>query len=191
MKYIIGLGNPGAQYETTRHNVGFLLLDHLAEKLNITLKPKNRLFDIGFSVFKDLDVALVRPLTFMNLSGNAVKYILDVEKAAKDDLLILYDDFHLPLGKIRLRPQGSDAGHNGIKNITAMISSDEYQRLRIGIGEPNTGIVDYVLGDFSQDECNELPAVFDLCQDAILAWLNGTPFTHVMSDYNSKNALES
>jgi PTH1 family peptidyl-tRNA hydrolase len=133
LKYIIGLGNPGAQYETTRHNVGFLLLDHLAEKLNITLKPKNRLFDIGFSVFKDLDVALVRPLTFMNLSGNAVKYILDVEKAAKDDLLILYDDFHLPLGKIRLRPQGSDAGHNGIKNITAMISSDEYQRLRIGI----------------------------------------------------------
>lgn len=189
MKYIVGLGNPEPRYELTRHNVGFLLLDYLADKFDFTIKEHNRLYDFAYGKVNDTEVALVRPLTYMNLSGNAVKYLLDVEKVAKNGILICYDDFHLPLGKVRFRPKGSDAGHNGIKNITQMISSDEYQRLRLGIGAPTTGIIDYVLGDFSQDECSSLPPVFDLCHEAILAWLSDTPFKQIMSDFNGKNAL--
>ncbi len=169
MKYlIVGLGNPGAEYRDTRHNIGFRILDALAGASNITFETA-RYGDVAHMRLKNKQLTLLKPNTFMNLSGNAVRYWKDKENIPLDHILIVVDDLALPFGAIRIRARGSDAGHNGLKNITAMLGSDAYPRLRFGIGnEFSRGHqIDFVLGAFTLDERQSLPVRIDTAVEAI------------------------
>ena len=155
MYIIVGLGNPGAKYETTRHNMGFITIDYLSREYNI---PVNRLgFKslYGQGVIGGEKVLLVKPQTFMNLSGQTVKEIVDFYKIEHDKLIVIYDEISIPLGKIRVRPSGSAGGHNGMKNIIYLLQDDKFPRIRIGVGmpeNPNMDIADHVLGKLSANE---------------------------------------
>ena len=162
MKYlIVGLGNPGAEYENTRHNIGFKILDGLLNKDDSfeSCKYGSRL---DFS-FKSRKIILLKPNTFMNLSGKAVKYWMIKEKVNLDNLLIVTDDIALPFGAVRLRPKGSDGGHNGLKDINQVLSNNNYPRLRIGVGSDfeRGRQVDYVLGNWSQEQDNNLNSLIN------------------------------
>ncbi len=155
MYIIVGLGNPGAKYETTRHNMGFITIDYLSREYNI---PVNRLgFKslYGQGMIGGEKVLLVKPQTFMNLSGQTVKEIVDFYKVSHDKLIVIYDEISLPLGKLRIRPSGSAGGHNGMKNIIYLLEDDKFPRIRVGIGmpeNPHIDIADHVLGKVSADE---------------------------------------
>lgn len=152
MWLLVGLGNPGPQYDKTRHNVGFDLIDRLSEQWKIPVDQKGPAFLFGTGDFSDCPVALVKPLTFMNRSGAAVARLLREEEFEPAQTLIVYDEVQLPLGRIRLRKRGSHGGHNGLRSVIASVGSEEIPRLRIGIGEPRGDMVDYVLSRFSSQE---------------------------------------
>ena len=172
MKYlIVGLGNPGAEYVDTRHNIGFMVVDKLAEKLKVIPELKK----LGYTALgkhKGRQLHLLMPLTFMNLSGKAVRYYLNKLNIPQENLLIIYDDVALPFGKLRMRQKGSDGGHNGIKNINQMLNTQQYPRLRVGIGDdyPKGQQVDYVLSSFTNEEFDALPAIIDTCVEGILSF---------------------
>ena len=154
MKYlIVGLGNIGPEYQNTRHNIGFMILDAFAKASNITFTTQ-RYGDVAEMRLKNKQLILLKPSTYMNLSGNAVRYWLDKENISIDNLLVLVDDLALPYGAIRLKGKGSDAGHNGLKHIAAILGTQNYARLRFGIGNefPRGGQVDYVLGHFTEED---------------------------------------
>lgn len=163
MKYLVaGLGNLGAEYANTRHNIGFKILDALADASNIVFSD-GRYGWIAEYKFKGRTFVLLKPTTYMNLSGKAVNYWMQKENIPIENLLVVVDDLALPLGSIRVRAKGSDAGHNGLKNITETLGSQDYARLRFGIGNnfrPGRQ-VDYVLGEWDKDEKPELPALID------------------------------
>jgi len=172
MKYLIaGLGNPGPEYELTRHNAGFLVLDRLADVQKITFKT-GRLADHAEMKFKGRQLHLIKPNTYMNLSGKAVSYWLQELKIQKENLLIVVDEIALPFGSLRLRQKGSSAGHNGLKNIEAFLGGQDYARLRFGIGNDfaKGQQVDFVLSRFTQQEFDELPAVMDRASEMILSF---------------------
>lgn len=159
MKYLIaGLGNIGAEYADTRHNIGFAVLDALAGASNVVF-ASDRYGSVTQMRIKGRQLLLLKPSTFMNLSGKAVAYWLQREKIAPENLLVVVDDIALPFGSLRLRGRGSDGGHNGLKDINAVLGSDAYARLRFGIGGdfPRGMQVDYVLGKWSLDEQAALP----------------------------------
>ena len=173
MKYLItGLGNIGSEYELTRHNVGFLILDRLVEKLDGKFATE-RLGDISRLKYKGRQLILLKPSTFMNLSGKAVNYWLGQEKIDKSNLMIITDDIALPFGKMRIRAKGSDAGHNGLKNIEEILGGPTYPRLRFGIGNEfaRGQQVDYVLSNFSSEELKELPVLMDRAGEALLSFV--------------------
>src|SRR5690625_1604391 len=158
MKCIIGLGNPGAKYEKTRHNIGFIVIDELIGRFNLNFtKTKFKCtYDVEF--VGQEKVLFVKPQTFMNLSGEGVRPLLDFYKVKPEDVLVIYDDLDLPTGKIRLREKGGHGGHNGIRSLIDHLGTKEFKRLRIGIGRPtnNTPIVNYVLQPFSKAEMEEV-----------------------------------
>lgn len=159
MKYlIVGLGNIGSEYRNTRHNLGFKILDAFAEASNISFTTE-RYGDIAHMRLKNKQLTLLKPSTYMNLSGNAVRYWKEREDIELENILVLVDDIALPFGTIRIKPRGSDAGHNGLKNIAQMLCTDAYPRLRFGIGNnyPRGCQIDYVLGDFTTEEHAKLP----------------------------------
>ena len=163
MKYLItGLGNPGEEYKNTRHNIGFKILDALADASNIVFSD-GRYGWVTEYKFKGRTLILLKPTTFMNLSGKAVNYWMQKENIPLENVLVLVDDLALPLGSLRLRAKGSDAGHNGLKNINQMLGSQDYARLRFGIGDNfrQGQQVDYVLGEWDKQEKLELPALID------------------------------
>ena len=169
MKYlIVGLGNIGSEYRDTRHNIGFRILDALAEASNISFSTE-RYGDIAHMRLKNKQLVLLKPSTYMNLSGNAVRYWKDKENIDINNILVCVDDIALPFGAIRLKPRGSDAGHNGLKNIAAMLGTDAYPRLRFGIGDnyPRGCQIDYVLGEFPPDEREALPGRLKEAVEAI------------------------
>lgn len=154
MKYLIaGLGNPGDEYAHSRHNIGFDVLDAFVRKHEISFAPA-RLADTAECKLRGRNLWLIKPTTFMNLSGKAVKYWLDKEKIPLDRLLVIVDDLALPLDTLRLRPGGADAGHNGLTSIQEMLGTDQYPRLRFGIGHsyPKGRQVDFVLGSWQENE---------------------------------------
>ena len=158
-RIIVGLGNPGPRYRDTRHNVGFGCVDLLAERWGIAVNDRRRTTALGQGYRDGQPVALAKPRTFMNLSGESVAYLLARFGGRPADLVVVYDEMALPVGRIRLRARGSDAGHNGIKDIIRTVHTVDFPRLRIGIGGPGlSGSVDHVLGRFSGDE---KPAVAD------------------------------
>ena len=186
MKYlIVGLGNIGDEYRNTRHNIGFKVLDAFAEASNISFSTE-RYGDVARMRLKNKQLVLLKPSTYMNLSGNAVRYWKDKENIAVDHILVVVDDLALPFGAIRLKPSGSDAGHNGLKNIAEMLGTQAYPRLRFGIGNdfPRGGQIDYVLGNFTLDQRQQLPTRIDVAIDAIKAFcLSGMQFA--MCNFNN------
>lgn len=155
MFLIVGLGNPGKQYEHTRHNVGFDVIDAMAEKYNITIGEKKNKALCGKGVIAGKKVILAKPQTFMNLSGESVAELLRYYKLdPEEDMLVVFDDISLPPGRLRVRTKGSAGGHNGVKNIIAMCKTQEFKRIKVGVGEKPKGwdLVDHVLGHFSGEE---------------------------------------
>jgi len=169
LKYLIaGLGNIGPEYELTRHNIGFLVLDRIADNHKIDFTTQ-RLADKAEFKYKGKQLHLIKPNTYMNLSGKAIAYWLQELKIPKENLLVIVDDLALPFGTLRMRTKGSSAGHNGLKNIEQLLGGQEYARLRFGIGsEFQKGQqVDYVLSNFSQDEFKGLPALMDKAEEMV------------------------
>lgn len=169
MKYLItGLGNPGVDYENTRHNIGFKILDALAGASNVVFSDRRYGWVAEFK-YKSRTFVLLKPTTFMNLSGRAVNYWLQKENIEIENLLVLADDLALPFGTLRLRAKGSDAGHNGLKDINQVLGHQNYARLRFGIGDNfrQGQQVDYVLSEWSKEESKELPFLIDTCVDAV------------------------
>jgi len=155
VKLIVGLGNPGQKYVRTRHNIGFMVIDYLSEKLGIKVDKIKFKSLIGEGFVGTEKIVLVKPQTYMNLSGEAVLDLIQWYKAEPCDLLVIYDDMDLPLGKLRLRLKGSAGGHNGMKSIIYLIQSDSFPRLRIGIGRPkndNVVSINHVLGRFGEED---------------------------------------
>ena len=159
MKYlVVGLGNPGEKYENTRHNIGFKVLDEFAEERNAKFETV-KLGDVATAKWKGRSVILLKPSTFMNLSGKAVNHYMQKEKIPLDKVMIITDDIALPFGKLRLKGKGSDGGHNGLKSIQQVLGTSSYARLRFGVGsEFHKGQqVDYVLGEWDKEELKTLP----------------------------------
>ncbi len=172
MKYLIaGLGNIGPEYELTRHNIGFLVLDRIADTHKIDFTT-SRLADKAEVRYKGKQLHLIKPNTFMNLSGKAIAYWLQELKIPKENLLVVVDDLALPFGTLRMRTKGSAAGHNGLKNIELLLNGQDYSRLRFGIGDSFSKgqQVDFVLSNFSKSEIADLPAYLDKTADMIYSF---------------------
>ncbi|MDR3541899.1 MAG: aminoacyl-tRNA hydrolase [Desulfosporosinus sp.] len=184
MKVIVGLGNPGTQYAETRHNIGFLLVDLLAETHNLQFRAKFQGLWTEGNVGGER-VLLLKPQTFMNLSGRSVRDLTNFYKVRGEDLLIVQDDMDLPLGKIRLRDQGSAGGHNGIKSILVELGTEKFWRLKLGVGRPptrnsisdsqnsNTSVINHVLSSFAEDELTLLDDVLGRAERATNLWIKG------------------
>ena len=183
---IVGLGNIGPEYEGTRHNIGFRILDALAKASNISFQDRRYGFVAHMRV-KNQELVLLKPSTYMNLSGNAVRYWMQQERIPLENILILVDDLSLPVGTIRMRQGGSDAGHNGLKHIAQMLGTQSYNRLKFGIGNefPRGGQIDFVLGKFSPEDEKIVDERALVACDAIRAYaLSGMAFA--MNHYNGK-----
>ena len=183
---IAGLGNIGPKYHHTRHNIGFKILDHLAEKENVSFTPE-KLGDIATFKFKGRTFILLKPSTFMNLSGKAVNYWLTKEKIPLENLLVITDDLNLGFGAIRVKTKGSDGGHNGLKDIQAHLNTTTYNRFRFGISDEFTKgrQVDYVLGEWGEEEEKLLPERLDKAAEIIKSF--GTAgITNTMNTFNGK-----
>ncbi len=185
MKYLIaGLGNIGPEYELTRHNIGFLVLDQLADQHKVTFTTE-RLAQHAECKFKGRSLHLIKPTTFMNLSGKAIAYWLQELKIPRENLLVVMDDIALPFGSLRLRPKGSSAGHNGLKNIELLLNGQDYARLRFGVGNDfgKGRQVDYVLSNFNHEEFKKMPDIMiKACQ--IIESFCTTGIERTMSQYN-------
>jgi PTH1 family peptidyl-tRNA hydrolase len=185
MKYLIaGLGNIGAEYELTRHNIGFLVADQLADQFKVDFAPA-RLADKCEFKYKGRAIHVIKPTTYMNLSGKAVAYWLQALNIPRENLLVIVDEIALPFGTLRMRTKGSAGGHNGLKNIEQILGDQNYSRLRFGIGaEFNRGQqVDYVLGNFSQEQFDELPPLIDRAKEMILSFCTIGP-DKTMTQFN-------
>ena len=172
MKYLIaGLGNIGAEYELTRHNIGFLVLDRLAEQQKVTFTNSKLAFTADFK-FKGRSFYLIKPTTYMNLSGKAVNYWMQELKIPAENVLVITDDIALPYGSLRMRAKGSSAGHNGLRNIETVLGGNNYPRLKCGIGDNfhKGHQVDYVLSNFTKEEFKELPEVMDKASEMIVSF---------------------
>lgn len=183
---IVGLGNPGDEYEGTRHNTGFMVLDALAKASNIVFDDRRYGFIAETSV-KGRKVFLLKPTTYMNLSGNAVRYWMNKENIDIERLLVVVDDLSLPLGMLRLKGNGSNGGHNGLGNIQSVIGTQQYARLRIGIGNdfPRGMQIDWVLGKYNEEELNVLSSSIKTAAEMIRSFvLAGIDVT--MNQYNKK-----
>jgi PTH1 family peptidyl-tRNA hydrolase len=186
---VVGLGNPGAQYYATRHNVGFRVVDRALELMggeNDKFQAA-RYAEIVEIKFRGRTILLVKPQTYMNLSGKAVAYYLNDRKVERSNLLVVTDDLALPFGAVRLRKQGSDGGHNGLADIQAALQTTQYPRMRVGIGNdfPKGRQADYVLSPFTEAEGERLPEILDHCARAVQAFVL-EPFDNVAEKFNRK-----
>ena len=192
MKYlIVGLGNIGPEYQDTRHNIGFNGLDAFAKASNVVFEDR-RYGAVSEVKLKGRPLILLKPNTYMNLSGKAVSYWMQKEKIALEDLLILVDDLALPFGTLRLRGQGSDGGHNGLKSINACLGTTNYARLRFGIGnEFKKGQqVDYVLGGWKEEEIKHMDALLERSKEIISSFVL-LGLSKTMTSFNGKKIIES
>lgn len=187
IKLIVGLGNPGKQYEKTRHNMGFMVLDKIAEQLEV-YKWKERDGALYFDCYLDMcKVVFIKPQKYINLSGDVlIKFVkfLDVKT---EDILIISDDLDLPVGSLKIKEKGTSGGHNGLKNIEENLKTTEYKRIKIGISNDKTiDTKDYVLGKLSTSELKRIDPILEKAKNAALESI-GHPFNEIMSKYNVKN----
>lgn len=188
MFIIAGLGNPTQQYAGTRHNVGFDVIDELADKYNISVDGRKSRALIGKGVIKGVRVLLVKPQTYMNLSGESIRGLTDYYKIDEEsELLVIYDDVSLDVGQLRIRKKGSAGGHNGIKNIIAQLGTDVFPRIKVGVGEKpkHYDLADYVLGHFSQAERVQMEEGYQKAVNAVEMILSGE-IDAAMNEYNRK-----
>ncbi|PGL70768.1 aminoacyl-tRNA hydrolase [Bacillus sp. AFS055030] len=187
MKLFVGLGNPGREYERTRHNIGFIAIDELAHRwgLSLTQQKFNGIYTSG--IVDGEKVFLLKPLTYMNLSGECVRPFMDYFNIEIEDLVVLYDEMDIPTGKLRLRTKGSAGGHNGIKSLIQHLGTQEFQRIRIGVDRPSNGmsVVNHVLSNFFEEEIAEVVAGVKRAADACEYFLKHS-FVDVMNQYNKK-----
>jgi PTH1 family peptidyl-tRNA hydrolase len=180
---IVGIGNPGERYAKTRHNVGFRCVDLLSERLSVRLNDKRKEVVLGQGRFNDKRLVLAKPRTFVNRSGAAARYLATRFGTRPDGMLVVLDDLDLPLGKMRLRGAGGSGGHNGLNSINADLGTQDYPRLRVGIGRPASGAIDHVLGGFSDDEEQVLAETLDHAVEVVEAWVeHGVEYA--MSHFN-------
>jgi PTH1 family peptidyl-tRNA hydrolase len=171
VKLVVGLGNPGSQYARTRHNVGWRVVDRIADRAGWDGRGRQRdASNVVGGRYRSLDLTLVKPLTYMNESGLAVRKVLARERAPLSDLLVVADDFALPFGKLRFREGGGAGGHNGLRSIIDELGTEKFSRLRVGIGEPDRTAIDHVLSTFTPDEAARLDELVDAAADAVEAW---------------------
>lgn len=185
MKLIVGLGNPGKKYENTRHNTGFAVIDRTLAKLNVEL-DKNK-FNADYTMINrnGEKIYILKPLTYMNLSGEAVAPFMKYFGIEPEDLVIVHDDLDLPVGKIRLRQSGSCGGQNGMRNIIDLLGDSNIKRIRVGIGkDPLIPVVDYVLGKTKKEDLEVYNQALDKASDALIYWLDHDDFSKVMSNFN-------
>lgn len=187
MKLVVGLGNPTIKYDKTRHNVGFEVIDELADKYNIALDTMKHKGMYGKGKIEGQSVILLKPMTFMNLSGESVALVSKYYKVAPEDIIVIYDDINLDVGRLRIREKGSAGGHNGMKNIIAHLGTEEFPRIRVGVGmkPPRMDLADYVLSHFSEDEQALMNQGYDkACEALKLLLLDEIP--QAMNQYNGK-----
>ena len=191
MILIVGLGNPGAEYAGTRHNVGFEVIDELADRHGISVRKRDMKAVLGDGIIEGQRVILAKPMTYMNLSGEAVGAIARMYKLEPADIWVIVDDVAIPPGTIRLRYKGSPGGHNGLKSIQAHLHTEEYPRVRLGVGEPGrTDMVNHVLSRFRSDEREIISGAIDLAADAVECALK-EGFEKAMNRYNGIAPAES
>ena len=191
MFVIVGLGNPGKKYENTRHNAGFLAIDAVAEKYGIHISEKKHKALCGSGVIEGNKVILVKPETYMNLSGESVRSVMDFYKIdPEEDMLIIYDDISLAPGNIRIRKKGSAGGHNGIKSIIAHTGTQNFMRVKVGVGEKPSGwdLADYVLGHFSDEDNTKLKEIMPDIIQAVTLMVQGD-VDKAMNDFNAKKQV--
>ena len=187
MKYlIVGLGNIGSEYELTRHNIGFLTLDHLADRKEVRFEVDRLASHTDFK-FKGRTIHLIKPTTYMNLSGRAVKHWMNALRVPAENTLVIVDDIALPFSHLRMRAKGSSAGHNGLKSIEQLLGGQNYPRLKFGVGDdfPKGRQADYVLSKFTQEEFDELPFAMDKAIDMIFGFCT-LGIAQTMSRFNGK-----
>lgn len=183
MKIIVGLGNPGREYKDTRHNAGFMAVEELARRFPVERQDSKFDAIIGHIRIGTEKVLLVKPLTYMNLSGRAVQGIMRFYKLDLDELMVVYDDMDLPTGKLRIRPKGGTGGHKGMASISTHMGSQDFPRMRVGIGRPQYDTVDWVLGRFKGEEKEEIQAAVKKAADALETWVRDD-INRAMNTYN-------
>lgn len=186
MKIIFGLGNPGDKYRTTKHNIGFMVVDELAKSLDLTFNQTKFKSLYAEGRIGTEKVIIVKPQTFMNLSGESVQPWLDFYRLEKEDMLVIYDDMDLEVGKIRLRLKGGSGGHNGIKSIIQHVGGQVFNRIRVGIGRPypTQSVVSHVLSQFAKDDVNAVEDSVHASVDAIKYWASNHTFHETMNQFN-------
>ena len=191
MKLVVGLGNPGKEYEKTRHNLGFRAIDLLSEKLQININKAKFDGKYGDKLIKGEKIVLVKPQTYMNLSGDCVSQLLSFYKVQPEDLIVIYDDIDIAIGKIRVKPSGSPGTHNGMKDITKKIASKNFVRVRIGSGKPSpeADLADYVLSGFQKDEEKPIELAIEKAANAVIEVINNG-VSEAMNKFNSRKGDE-
>jgi PTH1 family peptidyl-tRNA hydrolase len=190
MYLVAGLGNPGREYEGTRHNIGFMVLDYMSQKFGFNISKIKFKGLIGEYVLKGEKILFLKPSTFMNLSGESIREAADFYNIPKENIIIIYDDMALEVGRLRIRPSGSDGGHNGMKSIIYQLNSKDFPRVRVGIGKSNYDTVSHVLGKFSKDEKELIVNTIEMSSDAVQEIIeNGVQ--SAMNKYNSYDASVS
>ncbi len=186
MYLIVGLGNPGREYENTRHNVGFSAVDFIADRYNIDVNREKYKGVYGEGRINNEKVILLKPTTYMNLSGEAIGLIKDFYKIENTNIIVIYDDISLDVGRLRIREKGSAGGHNGVKSIISNLNTDVFPRIKIGVGAPKGDLVNYVLGKFNSEDKDILNKVFDVVKSAIETIISDDP-KDSMNKYNGTN----
>ena len=190
MFLIVGLGNPGSQYEDTRHNIGFKVVDNIAKEYNIEINRQKFKGMCGEGFINGEKVILLKPTTYMNLSGESIREVVDFYKLSNEDILVIYDDISLDVGRLRIREKGSAGGHNGIKSIIAHLGTDIFPRIKVGVGQPNVDLVNYVLGKFTKEEMEVLSESVDASTKASKEIITSDVKT-AMNIYNGFKASKS
>jgi len=181
MKLIVGLGNPDSKYQMTRHNIGFMVVDYYLNSINKEAKFKK---DFKGNVYVDKDYIILKPMTYMNLSGESVRAVTNFYKIEPKDVLIISDDFNIPFLKLRLREKGSAGGHNGLKSIIEQLGTNEFKRVRFGLGTPEFDIVNFVLSKFTNDDLDKISKTCQKTNEIIKDFIDNKRFDVIMNKYN-------
>ncbi|MEG2337513.1 MAG: aminoacyl-tRNA hydrolase [Clostridium sp.] len=189
MYLVVGLGNPGREYEGTRHNAGFEVIDCLSRKFGFNMDRERFKGNFGEYIIDGQKTIFLKPLTYMNLSGEALIEAASFYKIDPENIIVIYDDMAIDLGKIRIRPSGTDGGHNGMKNILLHLQTKDFPRIRVGIGKAQRGIVDYVLGKYSDEERKIMDKSVEVSADAVVDMIKGS-ISNAMNKYNTFNGCQ-